>query len=203
MGMPPNKLVLQSGSLRDWPPQKYSGLDRTGHMCFLCPADMEVTTALKREPRMITVYLASPLGFSPEWKSYREKIKRRLTQQGCTILDPWEGTFAGAIAEANKIADWQFRVAAFRQIAAQIGKANEEMIRKCDAVVGVLDGAELDSGTVSEIGLAAGLGKKCYGLRTDFRDSGEFDGLPFNLQVLYWLEASGGRLFRIIEDIEL
>jgi len=61
----------------------------------------------------------------------------------------------------------------------------------------------LDSGTVSEIGFGAGLGKKCYGLRTDVRDSGEFDGLPFNLQVLYWIEASGGRLFRRIEDIEL
>jgi len=157
----------------------------------------------KRERRMKTVYLASPLGFSPEWKSYRDKIKSRLSQEGCTILDPWEGTFGSVIAEANKIADWPSRVSAFKQIAAQIGKANEEMIRSCDVALGVLDGAESDSGTVSEIGFAAGLGKKCYGLRTDFRDSGELDGLPFNLQVLYWLEATGGRLFTRIEDIEL
>jgi len=162
-----------------------------------------VTLELKRERRMKTVYLASPLGFAPEWKSYRDKIKSRLSQQGCTILDPWEGTFGTAIAEANKISDWQSRVAAFRQTAAQIGKANEDMIRSCDVVLAVLDGAELHSGTVSEIGFAAGLGKKCYGLRTYFRDSGELDGLPFNLQVLYWLEASGGRLFRGIEEIEL
>ncbi len=48
-------------------------------------------------------------------------------------------------------------------IATRIGKANEEMIRTCDIVLGVLDGAELDSGTVSEIGFGAGIGKTCYG----------------------------------------
>ena len=87
---------------------------------------------------MKTVYLASPLGFSPEWKSYRDKVKRRLTDLGCTVLDPWEGPFGPAIAEASTIQDWPARVAAFRTIAAQIGKANEEMIRSCDLVLGVL-----------------------------------------------------------------
>jgi hypothetical protein len=77
-----------------------------------------------------------------------------------------------------------------KQIAAQIGKSNEEMLRSCDIVLGVMDGTEVDSGTASEIGFAAALGKKCYGLRTDFRDCGEFDGQPFNLQVLYWIELS-------------
>ncbi len=74
------------------------------------------------------------------------------------------------------------------------------MIRSCDVVLGVLDGPELDSGTVSEVGFAAGLGKKCYGLRTDFRNSGDFDGIPINLQALYWIESSGGKLFRRIRD---
>ncbi len=152
---------------------------------------------------MTTAYLASPLGFSPEWKSYRNKIKERLTQMGCTVLDPWEQKYHSAIKEAGAIQDWSSRVQAFKDIAVQIGKANEEMIRSCDVVLGVLDGAELDSGTVSEIGFAAALGKKCYGLRTDFRDCGEFDGQPFNLQVLYWIESSGGKLFRRIEGISL
>jgi nucleoside 2-deoxyribosyltransferase len=75
------------------------------------------------------------------------------------------------------------------------------MIRSCDIVLGVLDGAEVDSGVTSEIGYAAALGKRCYGLRTDFRNCGDFDGMPVNLQVMYWIEASGGRLFRRIEEI--
>jgi nucleoside 2-deoxyribosyltransferase len=150
---------------------------------------------------VLQVYLASTLGFSPEWKSYRDKIKRRLTELGCTILDPWHPKFHNIIEEARAIQDWRARVAAFQDIARQIGKTNEDMIRSCDIVLGVLDGPELDSGTVSEIGFASGLGKKCYGLRTDFRNSGDFDGIPINLQVLYWIEASGGNLFRRIEEI--
>ena len=52
---------------------------------------------------MKTVYLASPLGFSSEWKYYRDKIKRRLHVLGCTVLDPWEGSFHTAIAEGSAI----------------------------------------------------------------------------------------------------
>jgi hypothetical protein len=89
---------------------------------------------------MLKIYLASPLGFSPEWKSYRDKIKQRLTQIGYTVLDPWEGPFHTAIAEAGTIQEWPARVAAFKEIAAEIGKANEQMIRSCDFVLGVLDG---------------------------------------------------------------
>jgi nucleoside 2-deoxyribosyltransferase len=152
---------------------------------------------------MTTVYLASPLGFSPESKSYGDKIKRRLHELGCTVSDPWGQPFRPTIEEASAIRDWHARVAAFKTIAAQIGKANEDMIRSCDAVLGVLDGAELDSGTAIEIGFGAGIGKKCYGLRTDFRDCGDFEGLPFNLQVLYWIESSGGRLFRRIHEMVL
>jgi nucleoside 2-deoxyribosyltransferase len=150
---------------------------------------------------MFKVYLASPLGFSGEWKTYRDKIKRRLHEMGCTVSDPWEQPSRPTIVAASAIRDWHDRVEAFKAIARQIGKANENMIRSCDAVFGVLDGVELDSGTVSEIGFAAGLGKKCYGLRTDFRDCGDFTGLPFNLQVLYWIESSGGSVFRKIEEI--
>jgi hypothetical protein len=40
-------------------------------------------------------------------------------------------------------------------------------------------------------------------VRTNFRDSPDFDGIPIHLQVLYWIESSGGRLFRRIEEISL
>ncbi len=120
---------------------------------------------------------------------------------GCTVLDPWDQAFRAAIEEASTIEEWSARVSAFKAIAIRIGRANEEMIRACDVVLGVLDGLELDSGTFSEIGFAAALGKKCYGLRTDFRNSGDLDGIPINLQLLYWIESSGGKLFRRINEI--
>ncbi|MEW6350725.1 MAG: nucleoside 2-deoxyribosyltransferase [Thermodesulfobacteriota bacterium] len=150
---------------------------------------------------MTTVYLASPLGFSPEMKGYRDRIRLRLEAIGCRIVDPWEQDFGGMISEAKGITQWDDRIAALADVARRIGRTNDQAIRSCDVLLGVLDGAELDSGTACEIGFAAGLGKRCYGLRTDFRDLGDFDGLPINLQVLYFIESSGGRLFRTIADI--
>ena len=78
---------------------------------------------------MKTVYLASPLGFSPEWKTYRDNIKRRLHELGCTVSDPWEQPFRPTIEDASAVQDWHARIEAFRKIAREIGKANEEMIR--------------------------------------------------------------------------
>ena len=67
----------------------------------------------------------------------------------------------------------------------------------------MLDGAEVDSGTAAEVGFGSALGKACYGLRTDLRDSGDFVGLPINLQILHFIEKSGGRMFRSIAELSL
>ena len=44
-----------------------------------------------------------------------------------------------------------------------------QSIDECDAVVGILDGADADSGTCVELGYAYARGKPIIGLRTDFR----------------------------------
>jgi nucleoside 2-deoxyribosyltransferase len=151
-----------------------------------------------------TIYLASPLGFSPETRPYLAKIIDRLQELGYGVFDPWAqpGTDE-LLAAAGDLSCFADRVAAFRRAAAAIGAANEAGIRQAQMLLGVLDGAEVDSGTASEIGFAAALGKRCYGLRTDVRDSGDFIGVPINLQVLHFIEQSGGRLFRSIAEIAL
>ena len=100
-----------------------------------------------------------------------------------------------------EIEKYSERVAAFDSIAQKMGCANENGIRNSDLLLGIVDGAEVDSGTAAEIGFAAGIGKRCYGLRTDRRNCGDFDGIPINLQVLHFIKRSGGRLFSRIEDI--
>ena len=95
------------------------------------------------------------------------------------------------------------RVEAFAHIARGIGALNEDGIRDSDMLLGIVDGPEVDSGTAVEIGFAAGIGLKCFGLRTDWREVGDLLGLPINLQVLHFIEKSGGRLFRSIKEIEL
>jgi nucleoside 2-deoxyribosyltransferase len=150
---------------------------------------------------MPKIYLASPLGFSPELRPYLERVKTRLHQLGCEIFDPWEQPFARAIREASGIEDYQERIGAFTRLAQQIGAANENGIRESDILLAVLDGTDVDSGTAAEMGFAVGVAKPVFGLRTDWRDSGEF-GLALNLQVLHFIKTSGGSLFRRIEDIE-
>ena len=150
------------------------------------------------------IYLASPLGFSPENRPYLDKVKSRLISLGFSIFDPWEQTqYVDAIADAQRIEGFAERVAAFRRIGAGIGQVNEDGIRGSSIVFAVLDGAEVDSGTASEVGFGVALGRRCYGLRTDLRDCGDFSGVPINLQVLHFIERSGGRLFRTVDEIEL
>jgi nucleoside 2-deoxyribosyltransferase len=150
---------------------------------------------------MPKIYLASPLGFSPELKPYLERVKARLVELGYEVFDPWEQPFSKAIREASRIENHDDRLAAYTRLAQEIGAANENGIRESDTLLAVLDGAEVDSGTAAEVGFAVGIGRRAYGLRTDWRDSGEF-GLPLNLQILHFIERSGGKLFRSIEEIE-
>jgi nucleoside 2-deoxyribosyltransferase len=153
---------------------------------------------------MKKLYLASPLGFSSENTAYLDSIKGRLAGQGFDIFDPWEKKqFDCEIEEAMTEEIYIQRVAAFRKVASQIGACNEDGIREADVLLAVLDGAEVDSGTASEVGFASALGKRCYALRTDLRDTGDFVGIPFNLQVLHFIERSGGALFRSIAEIAI
>ena len=153
---------------------------------------------------MSKLYLASPLGFSPENFSYLSRIKEKLASQAVEVFDPWEQKqFAGSIESAFGARDYAARVEAFGKIARDIGSCNEEGIRWADCILAVLDGAEVDSGTAAEVGFGSALGKKCYGLRTDLRDCGDFTGLPVNLQVLHFIERSGGTMFRSIAEISI
>ena len=153
---------------------------------------------------MKKLYLASPLGFSPENSAYLNQIKVTLASQGFEIFDPWEQKqFAGRLENAAREQDFAARVAAFKVIAQEIGSCNEGGIRWANFILAVLDGAEVDSGTAAEVGFGSALGKKCYGLRTDLRDSGDFIGLPVNLQVLHFIEKSGGKMFRSIAEISI
>lgn len=151
----------------------------------------------------IKVYLASPLGFSPENDHYRDKVKERLNQLHCTVFDPWDQEeVGGRIEDALAAPFGPERSGAIKEAAQFAGRVNADGIRAADVVLAVLDGTEPDSGTVAEVGFGAGIGKRCFGLRTDIRDCGDLPGLPLNLQLLHFIEYSGGGLFRSIEAIE-
>jgi len=153
---------------------------------------------------MKKLYLASPLGFSPENIAYLNKIKVKVASQGFEIFDPWEQTqFAERLEHAAQERDFSARAKLYQEVSRQIGICNEGGIRWANFVLAVLDGAEVDSGTAGEVGFASALGKKCFGLRTDRRDCGDFIALPVNLQIMHFIERSGGKMFRSIEEITI
>jgi len=141
---------------------------------------------------MRTVYVASPLGFAePTRRYYRETLLPALA--GVVVpIDPWTLIDAGRAQE--------LRLEGEEHLAKEIGRSNIAAIRDCDGLVAVLDGQEADSGTVAELGFAAGLGRTCFGLRSDMRRMGE-PGCVVNLQVQAFLEDSGGSLHAELSDL--
>ena len=112
---------------------------------------------------------------------------------GFTPLDPWAVDSEILEVFALPIGD-PARLAALPAVNRTIGRRNAELIQQCAAVLAILDGNDVDSGTAAEIGYAAALAKPVVGLRTDFRPSGDNEATVVNLQVEWFIEASGGAI---------
>jgi nucleoside 2-deoxyribosyltransferase len=138
-------------------------------------------------------YVASPLGFTEAGRHYYESVYLPALSKVVEPVDPWALTTAAEVEEARA-------GGRAREIALEIGRRNAEAIRDCELLVAHLDGQEPDSGTVAELGFAAGLGIRCFGLRTDLRESGE-PGVVVNLQVEAFVEESGGRIAGSLDEL--
>ncbi|MEA2404158.1 MAG: hypothetical protein QOE08_805 [Thermoleophilaceae bacterium] len=137
-------------------------------------------------------YVASPLGFTEAGRSYYESVYLPALAEVVEPVDPWSLTTAMEVEKARASGRE-------REMALEIGRRNAEAIRGCELLVAHLDGQELDSGTVAELGFAAGLGIRCFGLRTDLRQSGE-PGVAVNLQVEAFVAESGGEIVGSLEE---
>ena len=141
------------------------------------------------------VYVASPLGFTPAGRRWSaEVLLPALAAAGLEALDPWMLTpeVDAALAAALVLADGPPRRTSLADVNRRIGEANALLIREADGMLAVLDGTDVDSGTAAEIGFASALGKVVVGLRTDLRLAGDNDGAIVNLQVEYFVRATGG-----------
>ena len=107
--------------------------------------------------RTINVYIAAPL-FSVAEREFNDRLAEALKAafDSCTINLPQQ--FAVSISGQSGFLDRVFEYSL-------------ESIKKSDAIVAVLDGPDVDSGTCVEIGYAFANKKPIIGLRTDFRSS--------------------------------
>lgn len=132
------------------------------------------------------MYVASPLGFSfPTRLFYETVLLSSLAKAGFALLDPWELPAGASFTDPVD--------------PMAIGGKNARMIEDAEAVLAVLDGPDVDSGTAAEIGYAAALGRPVVGYRTDIRQSGEA-GAVVNLQVEYFIRITGGQIETSLED---
>ncbi len=150
---------------------------------------------------MVRIYLASPLGFADSTRHFMEHLIERIVPH-VDVSNPWDKT--GFEEEFLRIGGLDSRSEAHAALAAvntELGRANAEAIRNATGMVAILDGVDVDSGTAAEVGYAYALGKRIYGLRTDFRLAGDNPGSIVNLQVQYFIEASGGSVETTIEGL--
>lgn len=151
-----------------------------------------------------TVFIASPLGFAQSTNGFRQVIVDRLLSLGLSPVDPWtlSDDLSEQLVQTKLIESSKKREDELHRLSMLIASRNAQHLANSDSVLAVLDGTDVDSGTASEIGYAFGLGnKRINGLRTDFRQSGENNGVIINLQVQYWIEQSGGKIARSIDEL--
>lgn len=141
-----------------------------------------------------SIYLASPLGFAASTMPFMHDLATQLREH-VTVVNPWDDQrFATEFEEIERLESVGERASRLEAINRELGRANTASIDRVDGVIAVLDGVDVDSGTAAEIGYAFARGKLVAGLRTDFRLAGDNAGSIVNLQVQYFIEASGGRI---------
>lgn len=141
------------------------------------------------------IYLAGPLGFSEAGRLFHQQVViPSLQQRGFELLDPWTLNEGPELSAALALTDLNLQRQHWQQLNPSIGRINTEAIDRCDWVVANLDGVDVDSGTAAEIGYAFARGKTVWGYRGDFRLSCDNLGSQVNLQVEYFIHASGGTI---------
>jgi nucleoside 2-deoxyribosyltransferase len=140
------------------------------------------------------IYLAGPLGFTEAGRLYHETVLvPAVHAAGFVALDPWDvepelqAVFELPVGSVE-------RLARLGEVNRAIGERNARLIDGCTAVLAVLDGNDVDSGTAAEIGYAAAKRKPVIGLRCDHRVTGDNEATLVNLQVEWFVVESGGQL---------
>ncbi|RDE24265.1 2-deoxyribonucleoside glycosidase [Motiliproteus coralliicola] len=150
----------------------------------------------------IKIYLAGPLGFSEVGRMFHyECLIPALEQLGLEPLDPWQLGDTEELRSALALSDLNEQRTQLAEINRSIGRTNVEAIDRCDWILANLDGVDVDSGTAAEIGYGFATGKLIFGYRGDFRLSCDNLGGQVNLQVEYFIRASGGLIASDLESL--
>ena len=116
------------------------------------------------------LYLASPYGFSEQWK--KRLLPEFVVALQSLNVDVWE-PFARNGQEDMAKPGWAYRVA----------QRDLQDVREADALFAIVNGTPPDEGVMVEIGAAIALGKPTFLFRDDFRRCTDSEDYPLNLMV--------------------
>lgn len=159
---------------------------------------------------MKNLYLAGPYGFSEIGNNGISLITNILNEK-FKIINPFvESEHFGKkivrleedLKNANSDIPYNEIISQIQDYNTKIAQNNVELIKKSDLVLAILDGGDVDSGTAAEIGYAYGIGKKIWGYRGDFRYCGDNIGSFINIQIEFFILASGGKIFSSILELK-
>lgn len=141
---------------------------------------------------MSRVYLAGPL-FTDGERELNQKITNLLEENGYEVFLPQRDGMLAA----------EMQTKTSEEVSKSVFQTDTGALMQCDILLFVTDGRVPDEGGCVELGMAYGMGKRCYGVRTDSRVLLEV--LPLNPLIrgcfLELFEASGeDELLRILKE---
>ena len=117
-----------------------------------------------------TIYLASPYGFSAQWKRLLlPEFVEALEALGLEVWEPFDRNGQVNLAEPG----WAYRVA----------QRDLQDVRDADALFAIVNGTPPDEGVMVELGAAIALGKPTFLFRDDFRRCTDSEQYPLNLML--------------------
>ena len=137
-----------------------------------------------------TIYLASPYGFSEQWKRLLlPEFIDVLTALGLEVWEPFSRNGQIDFAQPG----WAYRVA----------QKDLQDVRDADALFAIVNGTPPDEGVMVELGAAMALNKPIFLFRDDFRRCTDSEEFPLNLMLFAGLPEMGWQdfVYKNIVDI--
>ena len=138
-----------------------------------------------------TIYLASPYGFSEQWRlKLLPEFVSKLEYMGARVLEPF-----------NRNSSVDFSISGW---ANKVASSNLRDLRDSDALFAFVNGSPPDEGVMVELGVAIALGKPTFLFRDDFRKCTDSDEYPLNLMIFIGIpyDSWNDYYYRSLDEIE-
>ena len=137
------------------------------------------------------IYLASPYGFSKQWKErLLPEFVSTLEELGAEVWEPFQRNEQVDYSQPG----WAHKVA----------MADLQDVKDSDAIFAIVNGMPPDEGVMIELGAAIALEKPTFLFRDDFRKCTDSEDYPLNLMLFAGLPSTNWKdsFYTSIEEVK-